>query len=275
MSRLTEPTEKRARLGVDSDDMVVVVGKENFRESSRWLRCTSGYFDAAFRSGMKEAQEMRFEFPDKDPKEWELIRELLCPFPKIKIMEENIETVLSWFDFLSVERGLDECDRVLEGIIDGHWEAIIDDENVLSFSQHSAAGLVHGLAISTRYNLELAKESALLAVNKNFEYFPYLWDLKDLQSLGSLLASDDESFNIWWGDLHQELLEEILPGGNMQKEDWKTLCDSGLFGKVVHAGIKQRQLSEIFKLYDDKRSIGSLRAYLQEEPGTEWLLQRE
>jgi len=275
MSRLTEPTEKRARLGVDSDDMVVVVGKENFRESSRWLRCTSGYFDAAFRSGMKEAQEMRFEFPDKDPKEWELIRELLCPFPKIKIMEENIETVLSWFDFLSVERGLDECDRVLEGIIDGHWEAINDDENVLSFSQHSAAGLVHGLAISTRYNLELAKESALLAVNKNFEYFPYLWDLKDLQSLGSLLASDDESFNIWWGDLHQELLEEILPGGNMQKEDWKTLCDSGLFGKVVHAGIKQRQLTTKFKKIHNKRSIGDLRAHLQTEPGTEWLLQRE
>ena len=51
-------------------DVIVVVGGKEFHEHSHHLRSFSGYFDAAFRSGMKESQLMRFELHGRDPREW-------------------------------------------------------------------------------------------------------------------------------------------------------------------------------------------------------------
>ena len=82
------PANKKPRLDCfecqDGPDAIVIVGDTEFEEFSHNLRCWSGYFDGAFRSGMKEPETKRFEFPDKDPKEWELIRSLFVPGVSIR-----------------------------------------------------------------------------------------------------------------------------------------------------------------------------------------------
>ncbi|CAB9499654.1 expressed unknown protein [Seminavis robusta] len=111
------PVNKKPRLECfecqDGPDVVVIVGDTEFEEYSHNLRCWSGYFDGAFRSGMKESESKRFEFPDKDPKEWELIRSLFVPLSKAKVTQENYPILHPWFEMLCCKSGLDDCDDVV------------------------------------------------------------------------------------------------------------------------------------------------------------------
>lgn len=102
----------------DGPDVTVVVGGVEFEEYSHSLRLWSGYFDAAFRSGMKESETKRFEFPDKNPREWEFIRQLFLPFPKKKIDKANYFILYAWFSELCSSSGLLECDEVMDEVID-------------------------------------------------------------------------------------------------------------------------------------------------------------
>lgn len=61
---------KRLRGGPEAPDVVLVFGGKEVQEHSRDLCCWSDYFHGAFRSGMKEAQIRRFEFPHRDSDEW-------------------------------------------------------------------------------------------------------------------------------------------------------------------------------------------------------------
>lgn len=45
----------------------VVAGGYRLKENNHHLRSFSDYSDAAFRSDIMEAQNVRFEFPDSDP----------------------------------------------------------------------------------------------------------------------------------------------------------------------------------------------------------------
>lgn len=64
----------------EEPDVTIIVGGTTFRGYRQTLRCWSGYFDAVFRSGMKEEKTKKFEFPDRDPEEWQLIMSLVGPF---------------------------------------------------------------------------------------------------------------------------------------------------------------------------------------------------
>ena len=99
-------------------DVVVIVGGKEFKEYSNYLCSISEYFDAAFRSGMKESQEMKFEFPDKNPDEWEFIMSLSTPLASTEIDEDNLDVALTWFDELCSTKGLATCDRALYAILD-------------------------------------------------------------------------------------------------------------------------------------------------------------
>eukprot|EP00797_Seminavis_robusta_P005159 Sro1339_g264320.2 (237) ;mRNA; r:22767-23477 len=67
----------------------------------------------AFQSGMKEAKTMTFEFPDDDPKEWELLWAVLDPFSDEKVNEDNVVTLFPWFQKLCISQGVDACANVL------------------------------------------------------------------------------------------------------------------------------------------------------------------
>jgi BTB/POZ domain len=97
----------------EDPDVSIIVGGIEFKEYRHTLRCWSEYFDGAFRSGMKESQNMTFEFPDEDPGEWELIMALTAPLPSLNVTKENLDTALLWFDRLGSKRGLELCDRFI------------------------------------------------------------------------------------------------------------------------------------------------------------------
>jgi len=88
-----ETPVKRGRR-TEPDVTVVVEGKE-FHHYSHILCFSSEYFDAALTS--KEAHEFRFDFPDKDPDEWELFVSFLEPCTTARITEDNVEKLIPWF----------------------------------------------------------------------------------------------------------------------------------------------------------------------------------
>jgi hypothetical protein len=94
-------------------DVTLVVGGVEFKEYSQQLCRWSEYFDAALESGMKETETKRFEFPDRDPKEWEWIAAVMAPLPKEKVTVEKLTVALSWFDELCCYEGLEECEHIL------------------------------------------------------------------------------------------------------------------------------------------------------------------
>lgn len=117
-------------------DVLIVVGRggneREYREYSQMLRSWSAYFDYelriqqpiaarlnAIRMGTDSEKldkntvtEVRFEFPDRKPKEWEWIVSLMAPMATEKINKSNLLVALNWFDKLISQPGLHECDRV-------------------------------------------------------------------------------------------------------------------------------------------------------------------
>ena len=85
-------------------DVVVVVGGTTFYEYSQLLCSSCDYFDAAFRVGMTESQTQRFEFADRDPAEWELVRTFFCPFGA-KVTMENVFTIVPGLTSYVVQQG--------------------------------------------------------------------------------------------------------------------------------------------------------------------------
>jgi len=100
------------RSSVDPD-VAIIVGDKTYHEYSQSLRCWSSYFDRALASGMKEQKTSQFEFPDRDPKQWEWIISLMAPMTKERISMETVSVAVDWFDFLCSDLGLEACDEVL------------------------------------------------------------------------------------------------------------------------------------------------------------------
>lgn len=94
-------------------DVTLVIGGKTFQEYSHSLRTWSGYFDRALSSGMREEDTLEFDFPDRDPKEWEWIISLMAPMAEERVTMEKLSVALDWFDFLCSNLGLKACDKVL------------------------------------------------------------------------------------------------------------------------------------------------------------------
>lgn len=154
-----EPTRRQAKQELrptssySEKDVVVVVGGEEFHENSHILKAYSEYFGGSLRSGTKESRTKRFEFPDRDPKEWTLIMSLLDPFDKkTKLRKDNVFTALSWFDEFSVTKGLHQCDRFLVA------EMIpCDDPSIISMTSERVSDVLLALEKGVDYKLPLTK----------------------------------------------------------------------------------------------------------------------
>jgi BTB/POZ domain len=164
-------------------DVVVVVGGEEFRESSHLLRHCSDYFDAAFRSGMKEATTMRFEFPDKDPEDWKLVMAILDPLPTVTLFDDDVTLykVLPWFDELLIPKGMAVCDEVLE----------------LNMSR-DADDVLEKLSTSLKYNLPKTKDKCFELLRKRLRNDLSRITSDQLKLLCDIMASQDECRQGLW-----------------------------------------------------------------------------
>jgi len=113
-------------------DVTIIMGGVEFLEYSHILCLWSDYFNAAFRSGMKESTTKRFEFPDKNPSDWEALMEAMNPKgPGLEsyLTKHNIfDVFLPWLDeLICCKEYWEICDRFVTNVIP-KWE---DDEDML------------------------------------------------------------------------------------------------------------------------------------------------
>jgi len=186
----------------DELDVVVVVGKKQFRESSAMLQLCSGYFQAAFRSGMKEAATKRFKFPKKKPDGWELIMALQEPFSQTKITKENVDLVLEWSDELCMAMGLEACDGFLYDFIKDRYVRCYGSEERKEFLETHDC-----LSQSLRYNLPRTKEKCVEIIGKILGQKPTWLTSDDVSKILKHLADDDECREQWWESLQNNFLD--------------------------------------------------------------------
>ena len=153
-------------------DVDVVVGNVTFKEYRTVLCCISEYFDAAFRSGMKESISHSFTFPDRDPKEWELLMSVFGLNLTTKLEPSNIITLLPWCDELCMSSAMEACDTV-------YYEQVISPGVVRVFTKNSSANEIEVLRefydkldVCIQYNLTRCLQHACQSLRYVFEDKP-------------------------------------------------------------------------------------------------------
>jgi hypothetical protein len=94
-------------------DLTVVVGGEEFYHYKVTLCSGCDFIDTMLSNQMRENDESRIEFPDKDPTEWLQVYSFLDPNEeKPAITADNALKLVMWFDYLGMEELARECDTV-------------------------------------------------------------------------------------------------------------------------------------------------------------------
>lgn len=225
-----QPAKKpRSTEDEEGGDVLVIVGGKEFRADSRILKAFSEYFDAAFRSGMKEAQEKRFEFPDLDPKSWETLMKLLDPFDsRVSFSPKVCENLLPLVDFLNMKKALKKCDEVLSKI-----------ELSATFKQ-----AVSYLEKSFKYDLKATNEECLWIIRNYLGSNIFVLELEDLKKVVQLMHEYQECRE----SLNWEVWDQLLPKASTstlptktRKEQFDAILDCGLLAGIAHSNMFGRK----------------------------------
>lgn len=102
------------KLKAQETDLTVVVGDIEFYHYKIILCSGSDFFDTMLSTQMRENDENRIEFPDKNPDEWlevySFIDQTYGESPTINI--GNALKLISWFDFFAMDELAEKCDKV-------------------------------------------------------------------------------------------------------------------------------------------------------------------
>jgi BTB/POZ domain len=237
-------------------DVVVVVGGKEFKESSLVLRQWCDYFDAALRSGLKEAQSMRFEFPDQDPEEWKLLMSVLAPFTKVKVTCDNLDIILRWSDQLCIPDCLEECDVCLCDMI--VKVKYTETESTITM-------VVETLSKSLQYSLWRTKRECLEIVRCILIEAPDWLDKKTVDSILELMASHPGYQEEVWG-----VFQHYLPTTIAEYGEQDTIVRSGLLQSVIVAEVHRRKTQ---KMVDIAARINSSKAFNWEASMTNFLVE--
>jgi hypothetical protein len=191
-----EPARKKTciRKSKTEPDVTIVVGGVEFKELGSFLCYWSEYFSAALASGMKETETKHFEFPDRDPEEWEWIISLMVPMSKVKLTKEKLDVALSWFDELCCPVGLEECDRIL---CEETLEQLAREVRSGEYDLETTASLLDVLDTAVRYQLHHSKKRCLERLGNVLPQSGQnrTVDLKMLERIVSLIKVDEECKN--------------------------------------------------------------------------------
>lgn len=217
-------------------DVVVVVGGVQFYEHSSFLCSWSTYFETALHSGMKESTTKCFEFPDRDPSEWELVLELSAPYSKANLTKETVHAVaLSWFDELCCESGLEACDNLLvEELRELLAASRQETHTVESLKMYLDKSIFPAMETAFRYNLITYKTVAIEAL---FDVLMRQADKlgKDhLSKICDFMKDHEVCRKQLWAIMTSHLPNSI----SVQQK--KVLLDNDLLSEMVHLAIYRK-----------------------------------
>lgn len=209
------------------EDVVVVVGGVEYHERSKDLRAWSDYFVGAVRSGMKEAQSKRFQFPHMRSQEWELISSILNPNKPGKVTISNYQAVLPWCSELSSKKGLDDCDGIIADILFVRLRLSTAEEidMVLEF-----------LPLAVQHNLRRSKEQCFKHFQRIMMRTPLEFTLEQVKRLLPLVMEDKECDEKMWPSIRQ-FLPSSLPTSDEKR---KAMVETESFPLFLLAGIETK-----------------------------------
>lgn len=223
-------------------DVVLYVGGKEFDEHSFLLRNCSDYFDTAITKNLMEGVTwpMYFDFPHRDPNQWDLIRELIRPFPRKSINLKNLKIVLPWMEALGVHQGMEECDHVLFEQLGGKYlkEIAPQKEDRLEQLQAYVHLILDGLVTAADFQLTTSKGFLVSIIKTIVPTHPVLLQPHDCGILAKLMDSDDECRRELWPAVVVYLPEEHR---DTPWQESKALLEAmGLeaFQKALYFGIK-------------------------------------
>lgn len=196
-------------------DVVIVVGGVEFHEHSWFLCSWSEYFETALHSGMKETTSKRFEFPERDPKEWELVVELAAPYSEATLTKENVHQLLSWFDQLCCASGLKACDNFL----------------AKEFNKGVIGTVFSDLEAAFQYNLNSYKNVCIQGLCHTLEKFPSAICKDTILRMCSLMKDHELCRERLWGPMMKHLPDSI------SEQKRKVLFDNDLLSEMLHLAI--------------------------------------
>jgi len=226
-------------------DVKITVGGVEFWEYSQSLCRWSDYFDTALNNGMKESTSKEFNFPDKDPKEWEWLVEFSSSLTGAELTMDNIDAALSWFDLLCSRRGLDRCDCFfLFKIIPTREAPKLQQNSLASLSieqgeiQKKGFGyLLDALDTSIEYKLPRTNAHCVKRIKKilrcRLESSRCLTE-ESLSRLVRLCTKDETCLDRLWSAFTLHLSESSL------RVDRALLVQSGLLSELVWLNIQAR-----------------------------------
>lgn len=150
-------------VGIKEGYVTIAVGTNGveFRHDIYLLRSGSEYFDAMFRHNMKESNERRIEFPDDEPREWNII----APFLNVgvatpEINTGNVEIILRWSERLCLKSDSikESCDQVYCKVFQTDLKQTWGNP---STNSEKIATATTALRLACRFNLPSTKRKSI------------------------------------------------------------------------------------------------------------------
>jgi hypothetical protein len=235
----------------EEPDVVVIVGGTEFHEYRQVLRCMCGYFDGAFRSGMKESVTKTFEFPDKDPNEWKLLMSVMAPGASnvTQLTRDNIDIILRWSDELCISHLPQVCDMIYGNEIFSGQETLDlkDLEDLQGIKKRTSARkwlpkLLDGFGTSQKFGLETTKSRIASALKCILNGAPELFTLTTMTALVSLLHKQNLDGSL---DFAIEFLSERLD------IDVKNHFDNPFLPELLWCRMQLAFKDDLDKIYDE------------------------
>ena len=279
----SSPTSKKIRF-LDPDVTVVVGSGGNAKAYKAYgaiLAFNSEYFDTMLSSGLKESNEMKIEFPEDVPEEWELLYPFLDPETARDqaISADDARKLAPWFHKLMMTNRLKECDDVLKKELpansDGRWWGSRNEKS----RKEKLDKILPLYCLSCKYGLEKTKESCHDNLCNAIESGYDLIDVSILKQILPLLEKENGQYKPrrLWKALNSFLVPDLSlmgPSPSITKDEpyLPNLIQLGMENRLLKKEVKYVWHVLPEKVYDalpDKKSLRNTCLSIDEKAKTE------
>jgi len=253
MSESEKPNKKPRLDHNNNKDATVVVGGKEFQEDSHQLIYLCGYFRGAIRSGMEESKSLQFNFPDKDPAEWELFKAAFEPFSSVVanknvVTKENVVTVLRWCNELCVTADCSRLEatfwsKIMDilpfGIVMSHFKSDRPLPIDAPLSSDKTLRLLEALEDALELQLDVHTSLIECVLKKYLSTYPWIFDSSSLPRFLEILQGSERLQTLLWESIHP-----LIPLDLLQEKSCKELLSNDMFSHVLLLSLTHRKEME-------------------------------